>query len=174
MTDHNAAAELFVRLVDPVTGAAGLRADHTGRVAQLAASIRTREAGHSGAWRPAAQPLSDRWRFQRRQRHANRGGSAARSRNGGRRCFGAGGFPSRAREGAMMMSTTRIDSELAEIIELADEAVALVLEDRTAALAEGREPLTIWKLFGHMPRALAVAEVRLEHALRRAGVHGEA
>ncbi len=63
---------------------------------------------------------------------------------------------------------------LAELLELADEAVALVLEDRGAALAEGRDPLTIWDLVGHHPPALALVERRLERALRRSGMHGVA
>jgi len=63
----------------------------------------------------------------------------------------------------------------ADLLDLADTVVALVREDRVEGLADGRVPLRLWDFFcAASPHSLAVAEVRLERALARAGTEGEA
>ena len=67
--------------------------------------------------------------------------------------------------GVDMSENTATEAEVAELLELADEAALIVLEDRVEAAADGRDPLTLWDLLGHCPPALALAELRLERML---------
>ena len=57
--------------------------------------------------------------------------------------------------------------ELAELLDVVGDVVLHVLEDRTAAMAEGREAISLWEMLGDNPHALAVGERMLELALRQ-------
>jgi hypothetical protein len=67
-----------------------------------------------------------------------------------------------------------VDStDLDELLEVVGQVVSLVLEDRTAAQADGRVAITLWEMLGHHPHALAMGERALERDLHRIGSKGE-
>jgi hypothetical protein len=72
------------------------------------------------------------------------------------------------------MAKTAAEDDLEELLEVVADGVAYVIEDRAAALAEGREAIRIWDIFASDPRALACAELLLERVTSRAGSEGEA